>query len=103
MVDSHHAGSLVQVEKLPETLKFYVYLQLHIVEGLSRLDKMSKRRADLTRRCNAPNYCIGETRVADETAPTDQGLTTLNSLAGLAKWPRTAGLPIFEVMVAETL
>ena len=27
----------------------------------------------------------------------------MNSLAGLAKWPCTAGLPMFEVMAAETL
>ena len=27
----------------------------------------------------------------------------LNSLAELAKWPLTAGLPMFEVMVVETL
>ena len=27
----------------------------------------------------------------------------LNSLAGLAKWPLTVGLPMFEVMVVETL
>ncbi len=26
----------------------------------------------------------------------------LNSLAGLRKWPFTAGLPMFEVMVVET-
>jgi len=34
---------------------------------------------------------------------TDQGFTTLNWLAGLAKRPRTEGLPMFEVMAAETL
>jgi hypothetical protein len=33
----------------------------------------------------------------------DQGCTTLNSLAALAKRPRTAGLPMFEVMAAERL
>jgi hypothetical protein len=33
---------------------------------------------------------------------TDHGFTTLNSLAALAKWPRAAGLPMFEVMVVET-
>ena len=34
---------------------------------------------------------------------TDHGWTTLNPLPALAKWPRTAGLPMFDVMVAETL
>ena len=33
----------------------------------------------------------------------DQGFTMLNSLAGLAKWPLTGGLPMFEVMVVEIL
>src|SRR5688500_6693445 len=33
----------------------------------------------------------------------DQRFTTSNWLAGLTKWPRTAGLPMFGVMVADTL
>ena len=32
-----------------------------------------------------------------------QGITTSNSLLALAKWPRTVGLPMFDVMVAETV
>ena len=32
---------------------------------------------------------------------TGQGFTTVNSSAGLAKWPRTAGLPMFEVTAVE--
>jgi len=49
---------------------------------------------------DVPTVAAGLQSFADAD---DQGITTLNSLAGLAKWPRTAGLPMFEVMVVETL
>ena len=42
-------------------------------------------------------------RRARSPAQTGHGITTSNSLAGLAKRPRSAGLPMLAVMVAETL